>query len=258
MTRKIKPFEKLFWDNAVGLGDAIVLNGAIRHWAELCEILYYPARAAYFDTLNCLYQDVANVEVWRFFDDSQHDVFILSNNIPRIRVPPLITTRLHRINCEEEYIHINWPQQVYESINVPFHMRYTNFKLPNYIPGEFELYDRLTEGTRNYALVHRRSGTNAAGIDLNYDPYHGTNIQNLKVIEIQEGQTSNLLNYMKLIRNAKEIHCIASSFFNLVDSVCKDIPARCFFHDARKNSIMQVNSRWNDHRWTIIDYSTRN
>lgn len=252
-----KCFDKLFWDAAVDLGDAIVLNGAVRYWAQICDKLYYPAKGEYFDTLTCLYQDEPNIEVWRFFEDIQHEIFLVSNPMPRLRVPKLKTTHVHRVNCSPEKIHVNWPQQIYENINVPFHIRYDYFKLPKHIPGQFELFDRLTQGQTEYALVHRRSGTNPNPLPILLTPEIGSNIQNLLIIEIAPGLTNNLLDFVKLIRHAREIHCIASSFFNLVDSMLDQTQAQCFFHDARANSMMQVNSRYNNHRWKCIDYGFR-
>jgi hypothetical protein len=60
---------------------------------------------------------------------------------------------------------------------------------------------------------------------------------------------------MKLIENAKEIHCVNSSFFCLVDSVCKKIKADLFYHDIRMNNITQTNC-WatGGNRWLVVDY----
>lgn len=251
-------FDKLFFDSAVGLGDAFVMNGIVHHYARICDKLYYPARAEFFETLTCLYQDFPNIEVWRFYGAEQQDVFIETNNVQRISSFPLITSEIHRIGCEKEHIHVHWPQQVYENWDIPFKMRYLDFHMPKEIPGTEELYEKLTEGEKDYVLVHRYASDHPNGLPidiLNFRKLQG--LEEMKIIEVQAGQATNMLQYKTLIERAKEIHCIPSSFFNLVDSMVNDIPAKLVFHDIRKNSLMKVNSRWNGHRWQIATYGIR-
>jgi hypothetical protein len=66
-----------------------------------------------------------------------------------------------------------------------------------------------------------------------------------------------MLQYKKLIENAAEIHCVASSFFNLVDSMIFDLKGVPIFHDIRRNSLMKVNSRWNEYKWQVVTYGIR-
>ena len=251
-------FDKLFFDSAVGLGDAFVMNGIVHHYARMCETLYYPARGEFFETLTCLYQDHPNIEVWRFYGSEQQDTFIETNNIHRINSFPLITSEIHRVGCELERIHVHWPQQVYENWDIPFKMRYLDFHMPKEISGSEELYERLTEGETEYALVHRYASDHPDGLPVNIPNFRKLqNLPDMKIIEVKNGQAENMLQYKKLIENATEIHCIPSSFFNLVDSMIINIKADAFFHDIRKNSLMKVNSRWNNHRWQIATYGVR-
>jgi hypothetical protein len=137
-------------------------------------------------------------------------------------------------------------------------MRYLDFHFPKYVEGTEELYNRLTEGEKDYILVHRFSSDHPDGIPINLKDYRKERgAPDVKVIEIREGQTDNMLKYKKLIDNALEIHCIPSSFFNLVDSVIPDVKGELHFHDIRKNSLMKVNSLWNDHKWQIVTYGVR-
>jgi hypothetical protein len=63
------------------------------------------------------------------------------------------------------------------------------------------------------------------------------------------------MEYVELIKNAEEIHCIPSSFHCLVDGI--ETPAKLFFHDIREKTSMAVNSIWNNHRWTMVNYNPR-
>lgn len=251
-------FDKLFFDSAVGLGDAFVMNGIVHHYARMCGTLYYPARGEFYETLTCLFKDFPNIEVWRFYNAEQQDVFVETMDIHRIRSYPLITSEIHRVGCEPEYIHVHWPQQVYENWDIPFKMRYLDFHMPKDIPGSEELYEQLTEGEKDYIIVHRYASDHPNGIPIDITSFRKINNQpDMKIIEIREGQTTNMLQYKTLIERAKEIHCIPSSFFNLVDSMANHIDAKLVFHDIRKNSLMKVNSRWNNHCWDIVTYGVR-
>lgn len=253
----MKLFDKLFFDNPVGLGDAFVMNAIVHHFARISGTLYYPAKAEYFETLKCLYQDFPNIEVWRFYDPSQVKIFLDTNpGVARLTSMPLVTTELHRAGCGVEYIQIHWPQQIYENFDIPFKMRYLDFHLPKSIPGTIDLYNTLTEGDNDYVLVHRFASDHPFGIPIDVQNFRESKgLPPKKIIEIKPGQTENFLQYKTLIENASEIHCIPSSFFNLVDSI--DTSAKLYFHDIRRNSLMKVNSRWNNNKWTILDYNVR-
>ena len=252
-------FKKLFFDSSVGLGDALVMNAIVHNYARTCEKLYYPARGEFFETIKCLYQDFPNIEVWRFYGTEQEEIFLSTNpDVVKIKSMPLVTSEIDRKGCEIERIQVHWPQQIYENFDIPFKMRYLDFHMPKHIEGQDELYDRLTEGENDYVLVHKFASDHPEGIPIDIPSFiRSRGGVDKKIIEIRSGQTSNMLQYKKLIENASEIHCIASSFFNLVDSMVDDTKGRLIFHDIRKNSLMKVNSRWNKHRWEIVTYGIR-
>ena len=252
-------FDKLFFDRCVGLGDAFVMNPIVHHYARMCKTLYYPARGEYFETLKCLYQEYPNIEVWRFYSNDQEDVFLKTYpDVIHLKSLPLITQEIDRKNCELEKIQIHWQQQLYENWDIPFKMRYLDFHMPKTVAGSAELYAWLTEGVDDYILVHRYASDHPDGIAIDVPGYRALKgLAPKKIIEIRPGQTENMLQYKKLIENAAEIHCVASSFFNLVDSMIFDIKGVPIFHDIRKNSLMKVNSRWNEYKWQVVTYGIR-
>ncbi len=255
----MKQFDKIFFEGCVGLGDAFVMNAIVHHWARICNKLYYPARGEFFETIKCLYQDVPNIEVWRFYSTEQEEIFLNSYpDILKIKSFPLITQEIDRKGCELERIQIHWQQQLYENWDIPYKMRYMDFHMPKNIPGVDELYNRLTEGVDDYVLVHRYASDHPEGIAIDIPSYRShIGLPPKKIIEVRPGQAENMLQYKKLIENAAEIHCIASSFFNLVDSMIFDIKGVPIFHDIRKNSLMKVNSRWNNWKWQVVTYGVR-
>ena len=112
----------------------------------------------------------------------------------------------------------------------------------------------MTEGAEDYIIVHKNSSFRSEyPIDISSwrkEEYTG------KVVEIRKGPTNNVLAYMKLIENAKEIHCINSGFFHFVDSVCTKINANLFYHDIRYNTMQQINCKATGfNRWNVLRYS---
>ena len=85
----------------------------------------------------------------------------------------------------------------------------------------------------NYAIVHRDSSNKS------YD----LNIENLNKVYVEEKTDlfKNLFLYKDLIRDAREIHCINSSFLHLVDRV--DTNAKLYYHDVR-GGIIKLKKKW--------------
>jgi hypothetical protein len=176
--------------------------------------------------------------------------------VTRIGFEKVYYRRLQRENSPPEYFAVNFDRQFYEQAGILFKERYEKFTLPKEIPGVDEVYDKLTEGEKNYIIVHKNSSAEGDyPIDLwTWRRNQIGTIPDTKIIKIEMGQTTNMLSYMRLIENAKEIHCLNSSFFCLVDSVAKRIKPKLFYHDIRMNNITQTNCESNGNRWTIVEY----
>ncbi len=152
---------------------------------------------------------------------------------------------------------MNFDRQFYEQANILFKQRYDMFKMPEEVPGSDEVYDKLVGDASEYIVVHKNSSSEGDYPIEMWSWRKGKFNKNIKVVEIQIGQTTNMLAYKKLIENAKEVHCVASSFFCLVDSMAKHIKPNLYYHDIRMNTIIQVNCDANNNRWAIVDYPFR-
>jgi hypothetical protein len=150
---------------------------------------------------------------------------------------------------------VNWDRQIYEYFDVPFSRRYKDFQLPKHVPHTQELFEKLNPHNQPFVLWHRHSHTQLHNphVDLAAWRVHIGASEKL-IIEVQTGHTMNMLEYMKLIEQADEIHCIPSAFHCLVDSVLPRVKAELFFHDLRAHTLMQVNCKWNSWRWHTVYY----
>ena len=254
----------LVFHHHTSLGDNFICNGIVHTYAEqLCERLHIPCHHKYLETIECLYQDFDNIIICPFNDDwatLEQEMFPWAQEkgwpVTRIGFEKVYYRRLQRLNSPPEFFAVNFDRQFYEQAGILFKDRYEKFTLPKQIPEVDEVYDNLTGGEKDYIIVHKNSSAEGDyPVDLwNWRRNQIGSIPDIKIIQIQMGQTTNMLSYMKLIENAKEIHCVNSSFFCLVDSVAKNLKPKLFYHDIRMNNITQTNCEANGNRWTVVDY----
>ena len=247
-----KIFDRLFFIGPMCLGDSFMMSGMVHYYADRCNELHYPVLPAFYTTLRTLYQDYPNIIVVPLEGyDRGEDQYVKDNQLSRIlRIPSEYT------NVKNFRLVGMWDIQLYSSYGLEYGLRYSNFRLPRHIEGSEELYQELTQG-EPYMLVHRCTGDMPDGIRIDLTGFrNGFDLPNdLKIIEIQEGITDNMMHYVKLIQNAQEIHVVPSSFHCLVESI--DTKAKLFFHDVREKTSMSINSPWSNKEWGLVQYPYR-
>jgi len=249
-----KVFDRLFFCGPTSLGDSYIANGIVHHFADQCHELHLPVFPHFYKTLSCLYQDFPNIKVVPMFPhELGEDQYVQENHLSRI-----LRNSLYTANVNGQNLSIDFDLQTYDFYNLPFSLRYTNFRFPKKVDGSDELFDCLYKG-RPYALIHRRTSHHPNGIPIEIHGFrmsHG--LPELDYIEVDESlDDKNMLKWIKLIENASEIHCVSSSFWALVDSILPRVTANLFFHDVRAFSLTRVNCEWNNARWCIVGYGNK-
>lgn len=242
-------FDTLFIRNPDSLGDILVANGLFHHFIEKANQVVMGVNDVFHETTKCLYHDFSKVHVVTldyFYNLKQTtpDSYILP-------APKLSMSPVQYGDGTHGGVFLCWDKQYYDSFDLPFSLRYRNFKMPRYIEGAQELKDKLTEGEKDYIIVNKYMGG-----EENYIPYfvEQFNPHKYKVIEIHPKTTNNALHYVELFKHAKQIHVLPTSFHHLVESMITDVQGDLYFHNARRNFYSVVNTYWNDHRWNIINY----
>jgi len=249
-----KIYDRLFFMGSCGLGDSFVLNGIVHHYADRSLEIHVPCWEHFYDTIKSLYNGFDNIKVVPFkFEHemlAKEQEYVINNRLSRILRIKLIQSKIKNYP-----INAMWDLQLYAAYELPYHLRYTNFRLPKVIEGSDELFEKLSNN-EPYILVHRYTGDHPNGLAINIQGFRqANNFPNINIIEITPNITNNMMQYIKLIENAAEIHCVASSFHCLVDSV--PTRAKLFFHDIREKTAMAVNSAWNNNKWNNVSYSER-
>jgi len=214
----------------LGLGDHFVCNGLVHQVATTYDKIHLPAKLHNFNTVQCLYQDWDNITVFPVAVEHRDVIdYCNTKKLPVLRVgfEYLDTCELECNIC------------FYEQLNLDFSIRYSNFKLPSHIPNSDKLYETLVHTKKDYVLLHQQSSIGKFFVDIK---------SKLPVIEIRPGLTENLLDYVKIIQNASEIHCIDSSVINLIDGMTHKTD-KLFFHTIKPTSF-----KFSD-KWNIVKYT---
>jgi hypothetical protein len=246
-----KIFDKLFFSGPMSLGDSFVCTGIVHYYGDRSDELHLPVLPKFYKTLSTLYQDHTHIKVIPLDPyDLGENQYVSDNKLSRIHRADLINTNINGVE-----ITAMWDIQVYANYELPYSLRYSNFRLPKFIHGSRELFQNLSKN-EPYILFHRFSNDFPKGAPIDITAFRQVNgFSDIKIIEITESITDNMMEYVELIKNAEEIHCIPSSFHCLVDGI--ETPAKLFFHDIREKTSMAVNSIWNNHRWTMVNYNPR-
>jgi hypothetical protein len=205
----------------LGLGDHIICNGLVREIIKKNQYKFYKLIVKNHNifSVEFMYRDIENLSFISVKDDFEADQFILKSNIPYIKV-----------GFKSPPENITWDQLFYVEANIDFNKRWDSFYVKRDILSEEKLFNKLNPKRESYILVHTLGSTNRDGID-----YSVLN-KSLKTIFVEK-YTDVIFDYMNLIENATQIHCISSSFQTIVDSMNIDIPV--FYHNKINNNIPQ-------------------
>ena len=246
-----KIFDKLFFMGQLSLGDNFLLSGMVHYYADRCQELHVPVWPHFYETIDTLYQDHPHIHVVGLNPLDQGE----NQYVEQHRLSRILRTNLTHCRIKNFELTPMWDLQLYAMHELSYELRYKNFRLPGYVEKAEELYQTLSGG-EPYIIVHRRTSEHPNGIPFNLNEFREyNNLPDIKIIEIEPGLTNNMMQYVKLIQCAEEIHCVPSSFHCLVDSM--NTNAKLYFHDLREKTAMLVNSKWNNYKWTMVNYPER-
>lgn len=207
----------------LGLGDQIMLNGMVRHFAEK-EHVYLMCKNCHEESVKFMYRDICD----------KVTLILVENTNPReihaklpkgSRILPLATYGMEN-NVWENFTQVtNWAHGVYLQAKVnPLYM-YTKFKVVQ------DSSIQLSPPTSDYIFVHDdRERDRCINIDTDkfiYKP-HSKVIDKNK--EFFHCENSNIFSYIWIIENAKEVHCMNSSYNWMIELMKLGNKKTNFFH----------------------------
>lgn len=132
----------------------------------------------------------------------------------------------------------SWDESFYKRAGVSFEHSWKSFYIERDIDAEEKIYKKLNPNNQDYIIIHSTGSDGVNRID------YSKISKDLLKIEIDK--QIDFFNYMLLIENAKEVHCVNSSFIHLVDRI--HTKGNLFYHKnykKRGNDIFIQRKKWN-------------
>jgi hypothetical protein len=186
------PVKRLFVFQHLGMGDAIICNGMIRTLAKQHPKVCPVTDARYIHAVRMMYRDVPNIQVLATitYEEVEH------------RWKPVHQDGMYLGYFAAGFNPKKFVQEFYRQSGVPLDARWDAFELP---VGFFKPPPVDTD-----VLVHDSQ-------DRGFGIYDFRLPTGRKITRIT--RRNNFWDWLPEIRGAKEIHCIDSSYLNLVDSM---------------------------------------
>jgi hypothetical protein len=199
-----------------GLGDHLICNAIYREYSRSYTRVFITITQKYRRELSVMFKDISNI------------TFLVIPNRRSWTTTRIIQlfARLFRIEVlglgsyGNNFFppNIRFDNNFYDQASLPFTLRWDSFKVNRSRDIENYLYQILECDKSDYIFLHEDISRNFI-IDRNKLP------KNINIIEPKMDMNKyNLVDYSKVIENAKEIHVIESSFAAYIETLPVDMP----------------------------------
>ena len=216
----------------LGLGDHIICNGLVRHFAETLEIILL-CKKHNAQNVQFMYRDNPNIKIHEIINDDEANRFCDSHNNMNI-------LRIGFAVGGKRYYDCLWDENFYRNAYIDFNFSWTKFYLMVDSDRSSTIYQKLNPNNEEFIFVHNIDSTNTDRI--NYSAIH----KDIKIIKTNPD--IDFFDYYDIIQQAKEIHCIDSSFKHLVDRI--PTKAKLFYH--KMNNPKQFDLHNHKKEWIIV------
>lgn len=215
--------DEIYIYHHLGLGDNISCHGIVRHYSEIYKSVKIFCKEKNFNNVSYMYNDLKNLEIIKA-DDQDAIHFLKKNKIQNVKIVGF------NLNNYE-----NFELQFYKMADVPIEFKYSKFYINRNIEKEIELFKKLNLKEKEYIFIHD------AGFELKEDFIN----QEMKIVKPED---HDFFDWIYIIENAKEIHCIDSSFLCLVDVLNLDKKIKLYNHrycrNYPENIKLYTNKNW--------------
>lgn len=203
--------------------------------------VYVFSKSNYFSMIEYMYRDDQNIEVIKIDknlnEDDQVRQFLTGkpDHLHFLRVGfenyPTGREIVDNKNCWEYF---------YDQVHIPHNVRTDYFYVKRDEKEELNLLQELNPDDKPYIFVHD-------------DPERGYSVDENKLSKdfhiIRNDNTKNIFHFTKVLEDAKEIHCMESSFKSLIDFYSKT--PDLYYHDFRGHPLGERTTR----EWTVVEYA---
>ena len=215
----------------LGLGDHIACNGLYRYLSKKYDQLILPVKPHNYDSLSRMLLDLNNVQLKPLSDHGttpEEDMIYYGNmllNFSNLKYSHE-TCDIIRLGHYGASFNITsecrFDEAFYNQLNIPFVESWDGFQVPRDISSEKSLFNKICGhgNEEKYIFLHedpsRRDLINRALIESDL-PVITPGLSKQHVLGQDDG--INFFDYRYILENAKEIHCIESSFSIFIDRI---------------------------------------
>ena len=217
----------------LGLGDHFICNGLVRYLYDLNENteLQLFCKSRFKNNIEFMYRNLTNLNILHLPNDEDVLRYIQENNLQK----NTIVIGFDNIRCRN-FESNTFDQQFYESQNVPFHHRFSDFFILRDKLREQKLFDDIIK-TDRYIFVHDDS---SRGMNIDESRINNT-------LPIIRNDNKNLItDYLTILENAEEIHVMQSCFKDMINSYKMPKP-KLFLHNYVRNYDAYANTKGLNH-----------
>jgi hypothetical protein len=177
----------------LGMGDHITCHGLVRWHCQHYNKVNLFVKESNYKNVRYMYNDIENINLL-IGDDNYAQNYLLQNKITNVKI----------IGFNNLSTSKNLELQFYEMAGLPIDVKWNKFHINRNIQKEKEIFNQCGLEEQNYIFIHKGDYE----LKNEYIP------NDVKVVEPKD---HGLFDWIYVIENAKEIHCIDSSFLCLVD-----------------------------------------
>lgn len=221
--------EKLFIHHHLGLGDHYMCCGLVRHLVSLKEYKFYLLACKENIRKNVLplYADLSNLKVLKGHPETADTS--LYDDLPS--------------DCDKLKIGFNnlagggdIDESFYRQVDIPLDYKWSKFHVERNLQKEEECFEEEVKSSA-YIFVNDHSSKGSFDFKIN---------NSLPIV--RPTNTEYLVSdYLKVIENAREIHCLNSSFLNLIDLMCDQ--KGMYFHNVQGNFNVAIDKK----KWKFVN-----
>ena len=219
--------KNLYIHHHLGLGDHIDCNGMVRLFLKdkRLEKVYVFAKNNYFNLIEYMYRDekdIIVVPVDKNDEYSSIQKYLFDNKVTNF----LQVGHQHYPWGQEEKLNMGCAEIFYKQVGIDYQERFNSYYCERDHKEEDRVFKKLNPNNEEYVFVHD-------------DPDRGFAISDEKIYELNNGpikiikndMEENLFHFIKILENAKQIHCMESCFRSIVETT--DVTGELFFHNFR-------------------------
>jgi len=201
----------------LGLGDQIILNGLVNHLSDKFKKIHLTVHSNTMENIQYLYSLNKKINLIELPKDNELNTLEKYSTNNKLEILQLGFENVKTTPFNLAY---------YRQLKIPYSYSMKHFFKPEDHKKEYNLQKELinyySADPSDIVLIHNES---SKGVFELKNIYSNNNIYVTKESDIY----NNLFLYSKIISDAKEIHCLDSSFLHLVERT--NTNAKLYFHD---------------------------